>query len=126
MYQLIRTNRALLDTHHVMSESPMPNAVSYNIPNNKLYYEEMLRIFGTIQEAGLHMHWRDYNYYLDREVVKSNKTATTTTKKNQILTLFHLQSAFFMLILGLSGSLFAFCCELLCFQRKQKQIEYMN
>ncbi|GLV31439.1 hypothetical protein CBL_07201 [Carabus blaptoides fortunei] len=126
MYRLFRTNRALLETHHVMSEIPMPSISAYSIPKNKLYYEEMQRIFNIIQEAGLHLHWRDYDYYLNREIKKSNTTSTTSTTKNQILTLIHLQSAFLVLILGLTISLLVFCCELVCCRRKQEQIEYMN
>lgn len=111
-----------------MTESPMPNAVSYNVPNNKYYFLEIQKAFGTIQEAGLHIHWRHYDYNLERKAAEKNQTLVIVTEKEQILSLKHLQSGFFLLLLGLFVSFIVFCGEHLWYfivLRKKTQIKFL-
>lgn len=133
LYELKRTDKNIgRSSYHIIKESPMPTAVAFCMPNDKLYwrynlmwfsrkllliffcFRELQMVVTRIQEAGLNIYWRHYNYDLDSvDETYGTKVLEDFSGDSQNLKLSHLISAFMILIFGTLFSSFVFILELI-------------
>lgn len=98
-----------------MEERAMPAYLWYSFRKDKNFYSEIRDISSWINQAGLYIYWRRYNYgetFLDGV---SNKTKSSEilndTKVNSKLKLKHFQGAFLFLFAGYILALVGFILE---------------
>lgn len=77
----------------------------------------------TIQEAGLHLHWEDYNYDLEvreEEKLKIEEYAIDHNEQTNVIQLVHLQAGFMLLLFGEILATIVCLLEILMFKMKNK------
>lgn len=102
-------------TFSLMSECPFPNQVSYSVTKGRgtIYAAKVNDIIKRLYFSGIIEHWKSIAEIFNSNDVKLEKTVKEEEEENGYLSLFHLQTAFYLLAAGLIISIVAFNVELL-------------
>lgn len=101
---------------YIMKNSLFPYVRGYYVRPNKILYPEFVETYALIQQAGLYVYWKKFNFGIAKK--NKNHTEPDVTEKEsdeQVLTMEHLQLGFLILLLGLTIAFFCFLMELFVF-----------
>ncbi|XP_068081108.1 ionotropic receptor 93a isoform X2 [Anabrus simplex] len=96
---------------HLMSECVMPAYVVYEVPLESLFLHRFNTLVQRMVEGGLFGKW--HKDTILRKILGENLQVDANKTHPKILSLSHLQSAFYLLLLGLSFSLLVIIGELI-------------
>ncbi|KAJ9574022.1 hypothetical protein L9F63_008595 [Diploptera punctata] len=109
---------------HKVQENILTSYNAYEVPSNSPYLDTLNKVIMRLTEGGFQHKWfRDvmYQFLLMGEVIEENITQNT---KPSPLKLKHMQTAFYILFVGLSVSLLVLFTEL--FKQKIRQKDKIN
>lgn len=106
---------------HIMSEHPLPSAQAYVMPKGHPYYEEMIWMINKVHESGLYYLWRRTGFGWNQRIeTTNNKTEeedsihfeVPSNEKFVPLSMRHLQSVFYVFMVGQTVSFMSFLTEI--------------
>lgn len=98
----------------LMPECPFPNQVSYSVTKGRgtIYAAKVNEIIKRLYMSGIIDHWKQIAEMFNSDDNEMKQYIQIEEKENNYLSLFHLQTAFYILAIGLALSIFAFCMEI--------------
>jgi Ligand-gated ion channel. len=115
---------------HTVRECPRQYLLGYLVPRGSPYLPYINKGIDRLVEAGIVQHWRNImppntNGHNGFNITNLTEIAKVNTKNPKVFSLKDLQLAFYILAVGLSGSVIIFLLEMLSMKKKKATDEWV-
>lgn len=109
---------------HVMPKTILPYIRGYYIRRDRLFTQEVVDLFGLLNQAGIFMYQNIHNYGIvsNTSKEKSMNLESENDKEELSLTISHLEVAFMLLVLGNVCGTIGFLGELIIYRSCKKRL----
>lgn len=108
---------------HLLSmskETPLPNLLSFQVPNGSPLFDQFSKYLRKVMEAGLFDFWKqNFQYRIMLEGITHPDNLYAEVVKIKALSFVHFEGAFIILVVGYISGIIAFLLEIMCFKIRQ-------